>query len=119
MRPNLGQYLSLAEPIAEPHISNTLKSDIRYPDGATAVLPGDRVQFKRWFRYVDGTVVHVPGLSPRRKELDDYDVQEIGIKSFDGLFYGLVIDPETKQVLKSLRFLSRGDLLEPAPESWE
>ena len=68
---------------------------IRYFDTDTAVLPGDKVQMKRWFRFVDGTVSHVPGLSKPRREFDAGGLQDVGITTYDGKLYGIVVDPDT------------------------
>ena len=91
-------------------------ADINYSDGKTTVMPGDKVRMKRWFRFVDGSVIHVPGISRPRKEFDNYDVQEIAIKTFDGLIYGIVVEPETNMVINSVVFIARGSMPEALPE---
>lgn len=71
---------------------------------------------KRWWRFVDGTVVHVPGISKPRRDFDAGDVQEVAIKTCDGHLYGVPIDPDTRQLRKIVRFSERGGEPEPLPD---
>ena len=87
-----------------------------YSETKTEVRPGDRVKLKRWWRYVNGTVVHVPGISKPRKDFDAGDIQEVAIKTDDGLLYGVIIEPETNNVRDTVKFCSRGGQPDPLPD---
>lgn len=74
------------------------------------VLPGDHVRFRKWFRYTDAVIVHVPGLSPKHKDFSDGPVPEVGLKSGKGYFYGIYVDPVTGFLKETVTFSTRGSL---------
>ncbi len=73
-------------------------------------MPGDRVSFRHWFRQRNAHIVHVPGISPRHKDFSDGPVQEVGLKSEQGYFYGIYVDPETGFLKNTVAFRERGTL---------
>ncbi len=80
------------------------------------VHPGDRVQMRRWWRFVGGVVSYVPGISKRRREFDFGPIQEIAIMTTDGKLYGIYIDPESNFLRNIVKFIERGDEPEPIPD---
>lgn len=83
---------------------------IRYHGTDLAVLPGDRVRLRRWFRYGDGLIVHVPGISPKHKDFSDDPIQEVGLKSNKGHYYGIYVDPATGFLKETVAFTARGTM---------
>ena len=86
-----------------------MKSDILYSADDVRVLPGDRVQFKKWFRTVPATVVFVPGLSKPHRDFPQNEVKEVGIRSEDGKVYGIVVYPESSRLRENVQFIERGE----------
>jgi hypothetical protein len=75
------------------------------------VLLGDRVRFKVWLFFwkgwIEGVVNYVPGISPRRTELERDGLKWIELKGPDETI-GSLIDPETG-IVKKVRFVGRAD----------
>jgi len=77
----------------------------------TPVQLGDRVTIRRFlFWKYSGTVVYVPGISPKRKDMEYNGLQWIAVKYDDGSFVQEVVDPEIHELCnKNVKFISRGD----------
>ena len=82
---------------------------------------GDRVQIRRLLRRpLDGVVCHIPGVSPRHRELED----KWAIQLADGSLRVMVYSPDEAQPRRKIRLVSRGAPfapLDPAKrlEKWE
>ena len=83
---------------------------IKYFATDVAVMPGDQVRFRNWFRLRDALIVHVPGISPKHKDFSDGPVPEVGLQSEQGYIYGIYVDPETGYLKKTVSFRERGTL---------
>ena len=89
----------------------------------TLVAPGDRVRLRRWFRWVEGVVRYVPGISPDHPILAgaaEDSVAEVGIETYDGRVYGIFVYPagyEAQGALsEKVRFETRGISPPPLPD---
>jgi hypothetical protein len=73
------------------------------------VLLGDRVRYNVWLFFwkgwIDGVVNYVPGISPRRTELERDGLKWIELKGIDETI-GSLIDPGTG-IVKKVRFVGR------------
>jgi hypothetical protein len=94
-------------------------SGLFYSGTREEVKLGDRVRIRRWIRSDQfGTVIYIPGLSPRHKELEGRDFRKWAIELEDpyrtvvGMYYG----PEESQPSKRIELVSRGEprTLDPA-----
>jgi len=95
---------------------------VRYHESETIVELGDYVKVKGWFRTKKGRVNYVPGKSEYHAEMEHNSLYWVGVAFDNGTETGILVDPETGCVLKSLAFLDRGSsegvrLLADAP--WE
>jgi hypothetical protein len=59
-----------------------------------------------WKGWIDGVVNYVPGISPRRTELERDGLKWVELKGRDGIV-GSLIDPETG-IVRKVRFVGRG-----------
>ena len=81
---------------------------ILYHKNVVEVHPGDRVTIRRWFRQVDATIVHVPGISPPHKNFGDAYFQEVGVRTQAGRIYGVMVEPSTAELKETVKFCRRG-----------
>ncbi len=82
---------------------------VQYHDGVTAVRPGDQIRAKMLFFWtLEGVVMHVPGVSPPRKEMVFNGIRYVGVKAADGDLYSLQVHPDTARLKKSVTFIARG-----------
>jgi hypothetical protein len=81
---------------------------VTYADGITAVLPGDRVSVRLFFRRRAGEVIYVPGISKRRGSYEHNGLTWVGISLPDGWAVGEIVLPETHGLKRSVRFHGRG-----------
>lgn len=87
-------------------------SQIAYAGGAPSVELGDQVSARHWFRRRFGRVMYVPGVSKRVGSFEHNGLTWVGIAFADGTVIGSVVDPETRRLQQSVRFLGRA-----APET--
>lgn len=91
--------------------SPSVRSGLYYFGTREDVRLGDRVRIRRWIRSdLFGTVVYIPGLSPRHREMEGTDFRKWAIELEDsrrtvvGMYYG----PEESQPSKRIALVSRG-----------
>lgn len=98
------------------HRDTKTQSDLRngsrlfYHGTNTEVQLGDRVHIKRWFRAdLDGVVSYIPGISPRRAELEDADEQFLNwaIRLSNGVVLTMGYYPDVLQPPKKIVFVRR------------
>jgi hypothetical protein len=86
---------------------------IRYHGSDTPVLVGDHVElrdplfFRR--RWRSGRVVFVPGLSPPAPELEFGHADWVVVREAQGGRTGVVVDPRSKVLRPTVRFVRRSD----------
>ena len=98
---DLASLTNPPEPIPSDH------GPVYYSDGATQVLIGDHVYARDiLFRY-EARVVYVPGVSKRNRELEHGGLAWVGIRFESGSMTGVLVEPETFCLKKSVKFLSR------------
>jgi hypothetical protein len=93
-----------------PNVTRTSMANppLFYADGATAVQLGDCVEAKIFlFIRKRGKVAYVPGISKRRSEFEFNGVMRVCIAFDQGGFGGFWVDPTTRQVVKTVKFLER------------
>jgi len=81
---------------------------------------GDRVRIHRWLRPdLEGTVSHIPGVSPKDHELDSDGVRCWAITCDRGRVWRMPYVPDhfTGQPPKSIELLDRGQPASPDPDS--
>ncbi|NML47198.1 hypothetical protein HHL11_25855 [Ramlibacter sp. G-1-2-2] len=85
---------------------------VLYADGETQVRPGDHIEYRTaltlWQRKA-GRVSYVPGVSQLNAEMEFAGLAWVGIASMDGKFRGVLVDPATRRLKKSVRFVARTD----------
>lgn len=81
---------------------------VRYHDGLTEVRLGDRIA-TRYFLFLkaEGRVVYVPGISPKNDEMEFNGLTWVGIRTTGAFMMGVVVNPDTYTLQKSVRFLGR------------
>ena len=83
---------------------------ITYHWSDTAVQIGDHVEFKVglffWHGWQPGRVEYVPGQSPKNPQLKFNGLSWICVRGKD-MKVGVLIDPETHQTRKTVRFIKR------------
>jgi hypothetical protein len=92
---------------------------VKYADGATTVLPGDRVSVRLFLRRRTGEVIYVPGISRRRGTYDHNGLTWVGISLADGWAVGEIVLPDTQRLKPSVRFVGRGSGSAQASEALE
>lgn len=92
-----------------------------YHGAEVAVELGDRVEYRGVFRKRRGVVNYVPGISAVHPEMEHGGLHWVGISYDNGIFTGVLVDPDTGCTLERLVFLSRGegDAIPPLPEDSE
>ena len=98
---NLSSLTSPPDPRPSAH------GPVYYSDGATQVLIGDHVYARDLLLRHVARVVYVPGISKRNRELEHGGLAWVGFRFESGSITGVVIDPETSGLKKSVKFLSR------------
>jgi len=97
------------------------KSDgpVRYHEGNVTTQLGDRIELRGLFRRRKGIVNYVPGISPVHDEMEHNALHWVGIVFDNGIFTGVLVDPDTGCTLKRLVFVERGsvDSIEPLPDA--
>ena len=83
-------------------------SNLYYYGTSVKVRLGDRVEVRGWFgvKY-RGFVSYIPGLSPKRDELEYDGVRQWAITADNESTYPILYDPEHVQPRKSIRFIMR------------
>ncbi len=88
---------------------------VTYHDGIPIQI-GDRVQIRRFIFWKSmATVVYVPGISPKRRDMEDESAgpencrRRICIKYDNSQFSAMDVDSDGKIMDKKLTFVSRGD----------
>jgi hypothetical protein len=81
-----------------------------YSDGTTEIRLGDEVFARDLFMRKQGRVVYVPGISKKNWNMEHNGLSWIGIKFKGGTFSGSYVDPETKKVKKSVKFIKRNNI---------
>ena len=84
---------------------------VTYHGTQTPVLVGDHVEFKLglffWRGWQAGRVKYVPGISPRNDELEFNGLTWVAIHDARGEQSGHVVLPQSGQLRKNIRFVSR------------
>ena len=96
-------------------------SRLFYHGTTTEVCIGDHVRIRRWFRRdLEGVVCYIPGISPRRAELEDAEEQYFtwAIQVPDGIVLTMAYSPEIGQPPRKIAFVRRSDRpsLDPTTE---
>lgn len=84
---------------------------VRYSDGETPVLIGDRVEVRGlvlFFRKKIGRVIYVPGISRLHPEMEHHGLTWVGVDFDDGTFTATYVDPKTHCLQNIVTFLGRG-----------
>lgn len=80
---------------------------VTYHDGKTAVLLGDHVEMRFFFRRTQGRITYVPGLSKPHSEMEFGGLTWVGINLERGWVIKEVVDPESGKLKKGIKFLGR------------
>jgi hypothetical protein len=84
-------------------------SPVVYATTGEQVLPGDIISTRLFLFFPrDGTVVYVPGISPKRASLEYNGLTWVGIQELSGSFFSALVNPNDNQLDKSVKFLRRG-----------
>ena len=78
-----------------------------YRDRKTEVHIGDRVSIRSFLIRRTGTVGYVPGVSPKKPEMENLGLCWVGIALDKGGFVSTVVVPETGSLKTSVKFLGR------------
>lgn len=78
-----------------------------YAGSKTEVQIGDKVSIRSFLVRRTGTVRYVPGLSPKKPEMEHHGLSWVGIKFDQGGYVGTVVIPETRTLKTSVKFLGR------------
>lgn len=94
---------------------------VTYHGTQVPVLLGDHVEFKLglffWRGWQAGRVKYVPGISPKNEDLEFNGLSWVAIHDARGEQSGHVVLPQTGQLRRNVRFVSRaqdGDTQTPA-----
>ena len=69
-------------------------ASIRYSDGETDVMLGDRVRTRLFFLIrSSGRVVYIPGISAPHQEMEHDGIRLVGVKFDSGGFGGFWVEP--------------------------
>ncbi|MEW6347653.1 MAG: hypothetical protein AB1646_01205 [Thermodesulfobacteriota bacterium] len=90
------------EPVPSQH------PPVFYADGTTRVLIGDQVSARDLFLRREGRVVYVPGISRRNRDLEHGGLAWVAIRFHKGTMTGIIVDPDSGRLKKSVTFLGRG-----------
>jgi hypothetical protein len=90
---------------------------ITYYQDNVVVNVGDYVKVRILFRWKIGRVVYVPGVSMFNPNMEYNGLQWVGIQIDDGPFLGVVVDPNTKTIKKTVQFIDRGEAAELSPDA--
>ena len=86
---------------------------VYYHSSSEEVLVGDRVEFRNWLFFwrgwQKGRVFYVPGSSPKNEELERDGLSWGSIENENGEQIGVLFEPDTFQLQKSVRFVGRAD----------
>ena len=93
--------------IAPPPPAPTKRPPVLYHDGTTMVQVGDEVSARSLFLRREGRVVYVPGMSNKKRDMEFNGLCWVGIKFHDGTRTGVVVDPKSSRLRKSVRLLGR------------
>ena len=86
-------------------------SEVCYADGVSAVEEGDVVSYRSmlfWWRWKPGRVSYVPGKSKFHREMEFDGLRWVGVSGDDGTYRGVLVEPETGVLRKTVRFVRRG-----------
>jgi hypothetical protein len=98
---NLTELTDPPEPVPSDH------PEVFYSDGSTQILIGDHVSARDILFRKDGRIVYVPGISKRNWEFEHGGLTWVGIRFESGSVTGIFVDPDSKLIKKSVRFISR------------
>ena len=83
---------------------------IKYFDSEIEVKEGDHVLYKgiliRW-KWKPGRISYVPGVSKYHPEMEHNRLCWVGVSGDDGTFRGILVDPETYQIQKTIKYVER------------
>jgi hypothetical protein len=83
---------------------------VLYADKKTHVEVGDAVVYRAMltpWRRRNGRVSYVPGISKFNPEMEYNGLAWIGVAGDDGRFRGVLVDPESNCVKRSVQFVAR------------
>jgi len=80
---------------------------VHYHGGDVAVRLGDEVSARSIIFRKEGRVVYVPGVSKKNRSMEHGGLCWVGIKFSDGTLTGTIVDPDTFQLKKGVRFIKR------------
>jgi hypothetical protein len=92
---------------------------IRYSGTETPVELGDRVQTTFFFKAVTGRVTYIPGAPSHRPDIDHGGLCHVGIEVPGRAFVASLVDPETLELKKSVKFLGRDSVNVPPLDAEE
>ncbi|QWV93566.1 DUF4926 domain-containing protein [Geomonas oryzisoli] len=86
---------------------------VTYYNTSTKVQIGDYVELKVWLFFwkgwQKGRVYYVPGVSPKSDSLEYDGLSWVSIHDKNGSPVGVVVNPDTGQLKKTVRFIRRSD----------
>jgi hypothetical protein len=80
---------------------------IFYCGGTIEVQLGDEVSTRVFLFRKNGRITYLPGVSKKNRNMENGGLSWVGIKCQRGPFIGTIVDPETFQLKKKIRFLQR------------
>ena len=87
---------------------------IRYSDASGEELRlGDVVRYRSqllFWKWKPGRVTYVPGVSPKHPEMEHSGLSWVGVAGEDGTYRGVLVDPVTLLLQRSVRFCTRGSV---------
>ena len=86
---------------------------VTYGGSDIEVRVGDHVTYREWLFFwrgwKPGRVVYVPGLSPAQPNLEHNGLRWGCIQDVRGTQVGVVVEPQTNELQRSVRFVRRTD----------
>jgi hypothetical protein len=98
---------------------------VNYFNSEIDVQIGDYIEFKSWIYFwkgwMPGRVYYVPGISPKRSEMEFGGLTWVSVHhgKDDRERTGVVVDPETQQLWRTVRFVKRSDLMRVTPKGYQ
>ena len=80
---------------------------IFYFGGTIEVQLGDEVSARDFLFRRNGRIAYLPGVSKKNSNMEHGGLSWVGIRFQRGTFIGTIVDPETFQLKKSVRFFQR------------
>lgn len=85
-----------------------MKDQIHYFGTDIAVQLGDYVLIRRWFRKLSARITYVPGISAKNSDMEFNGLTWVCVQIPGGTRFGVVVNPENRELKKNVTFVKRG-----------